>query len=348
MARDTGPVSAGFDHSVGLGSGHLEQNARIALFDTNLFDQAESLGEGLRAARQFYTLSLQDVAALTRVRRVYLAAIEDMKFDLLPSRPFAQGYVRAYAQCLDLDEASALARFRAEVPDEDESFKGPAGIDRQTAPQIRFIAGMVLAVFAAVLVWNIIQRSVQDRSAASVMVPDIEQAASRLPANMRPAQLSPASVVAIGAPMPAPAESTLPSAYVTPGLAEATAAGGSVDRAQANAKAALAAGGAPVRAIAVSTAGNSTFTPKGAVYGAAAQQSIVTLQANRSASIIIRGANGTVYFARQLAPGEAYRAPMTGGLTLDVSDPTALSVYVNGVQASPLNGAMTPLSRIAG
>jgi hypothetical protein len=148
--------------------------------------------------------------------------------------------------------------------------------------------------------------------------------------------------------MPAPAESTLPSAYVTPGLAEATAAGGSVDRAQANAKAALAAGGAPVRAIAVSTAGNSTFTPKGAVYGAAAQQSIVTLQANRSASIIIRGANGTVYFARQLAPGEAYRAPMTGGLTLDVSDPTALSVYVNGVQASPLNGAMTPLSRIAG
>jgi hypothetical protein len=180
------------------------------------------------------------------------------------------------------------------------------------------------------------------------MVPDIEQAASRLPANMRPAQLSPASVVAIGAPMPAPAESTLPSAYVTPGLAEATAAGGSVDRAQANAKAALAAGAAPVRAIAVSTAGNSTFTPKGAVYGAAAQQSIVTLQANRSASIIIRGANGTVYFARQLAPGEAYRAPMTGGLTLDVSDPTALSVYVNGVQASPLNGAMTPLSRIAG
>ena len=53
MARDTGPVSAGFDNNVGLGSGHLEQNARIALFDNNLFDQAESLGEGLKAARQF-------------------------------------------------------------------------------------------------------------------------------------------------------------------------------------------------------------------------------------------------------------------------------------------------------
>jgi cytoskeletal protein RodZ len=345
MARDTGPVSVGFDNSVGLGSGHLEQSARIALFDSRLFDQAESLGEGLMAARQFYTLSLQDVAALTKVRRVYLSAIEDMKFDLLPSRAFAQGYVRAYAQALGLDEGKALARFRAEVPDENDSFEGPSGIDQQSAPQIRLIAGIVLGLFVAVLVWNIIQRSVQDHGAASAMVPDIEQAASGLPANMRPAHLGQAGAVAIGAPMPAPTESTLPTAYVTPGLAEATAAGGSVDGAQS---AAMAAGGPSAQPVAASSTPTGPFSPRGTVYGAPAQQSVVTLQAKRGASVVIRGADGTVYFAKQLAAGEAYRAPLTAGLTVDVSDPAAFDVYANGVLTTPLATALTPLSRIGG
>ena len=348
MARDTGPIVADFDGGIGLGSGHLEQNARIILFDASVFDAAPSLGEGLKAARLFYGLTLHDVAALTKVRLAYLSAIEDIKFDTLPSRPFAQGYVRAYAQCLGLDDALALARFKAEVPDEAEGLAKPIGIERQTQTQIRTIAAIVLAVFAAVLVWNIIQRNLQSQVQSRVLVPDIDQAASGLPADMRPAQPGKTNVVEVGAAMPAPAESTLPTAYVTPGLAEATAAGGSVDRAQAAAKAALAAGGQPVQAITVSSSGTPTFTPKGAIYGAPAQQSVVTLQASRGASMIVRGAGGSIYFARQLAPGEAYRAPLTRGLSVDVSDPTAFDIYVNGVRAAPLNANVTSLSRLGG
>jgi hypothetical protein len=41
---------------------------------------------------------------------------------------------------------------------------------------------------------------------------------------------------------------------------------------------------------------------------------VVTLQAIKSASLIVRGADGSVYFARQLRAGEAYRAPQLGGL----------------------------------
>jgi cytoskeletal protein RodZ len=348
MARDTGPIVVDFDGGIGLGSGHLEQNARIILFDASVFDAAPSLGEGLKAARLFYGLSLQDVAALTKVRLAYLVSIEDMKFQDLPSRPFAQGYVRAYAQCLGLDDAQALTRFRAEVPDEAEGLAKPIGIERQKQTQIRTIAAIVLAVFAAVLVWNIIQRNLQSQAQSRALVPDIEQAASGLPASMRPAQTGTANIVQVGAPMPAPAESTLPNAYITPGLAEATAAGGSVDRAQAAAKAALAAGEKPVQTIAVSSSGAPTFTPKGTIYGASAQQSVVTLQASRGASIIVRGVGGSIYFARQLAPGEAYRAPLTRGLTVDVSDPTAIDVYVSGVKTTPLSGNVTSLSRIGG
>src|SRR5580693_2314470 len=44
-------------------------------------------GGALRVARESRGLSLQDVADATRVRRAYLAALEEMRLDQLPSRP---------------------------------------------------------------------------------------------------------------------------------------------------------------------------------------------------------------------------------------------------------------------
>src|SRR3712207_3927441 len=55
-------------------------------------DDATTVGGQLRAQREAQGLTLQHVAEVTRVRRAYLAAIEDMRADLLPSRPFAVGY----------------------------------------------------------------------------------------------------------------------------------------------------------------------------------------------------------------------------------------------------------------
>ena len=68
----------------------------------------------------------------------------------------------------------------------------------------------------------------------------------------------------------------------------------------------------------------------------------MTFQAQKPASIIIRGADGTVYFARQLAAGEAYRAPTAvKGLVADVSDPQAFDIYANGT----LQGRLRPIRR---
>ncbi|HEY9217608.1 MAG TPA: RodZ domain-containing protein, partial [Phenylobacterium sp.] len=90
----------------------------------------------------------------------------------------------------------------------------------------------------------------------------------------------------------------------------------------------------------------ATFTPKGAVLGAPAEASNVTLQALRPGAVILRGADGKVYFARQLAAGDAYRAPAVAGLTVDVSDPTAFQVFVGGQSKGVLPLPQTPLSRL--
>ena len=76
------------------------------------------------------------------------------------------------------------------------------------------------------------------------------------------------------------------------------------------------------------------FAPQGKVYdsGAPGQASIITVQALKPASLILRGADGSVYFARQLAKGEAFRVPQVAGLTLEVSKADDIQVFVYGRQ----------------
>ena len=49
--------------------------------------------------------------------------------------------------------------------------------------------------------------------------------------------------------------------------------------------------------------------------GQAQGASPMILQARKSTSLIVRGAGGQVYFARQLAAGEAYRVPAVAGVS---------------------------------
>jgi cytoskeleton protein RodZ len=154
--------------------------------------------------------------------------------------------------------------------------------------------------------------------------------------------------VALGAPLPAPVESTTPEPYKTPGLDDAAANGGSVDAAHAAAKT-RAETDARNGVVDPSTQFvlGGLFKPKGAVLGApVAEASGVILQARKAATLVVRGGDGSVYFARALAAGESYRAPRTPGLTADVSDPAVFEVYAGGVLTGRLQSSQTALSKL--
>jgi hypothetical protein len=88
-----------------------------------------------------------------------------------------------------------------------------------------------------------------------------------------------------------------------------------------------------------------TFTPVGQVYGAGG--STVTVQALKPGLLIARGADGSVYFARQLAPGEAYRAPQLSGLSIETPDPDTVQVFVAGQSKGVMPAIKTALSDLA-
>ncbi len=68
-------------------------------------------GEHLRREREMRGISLDDIAAATKIGTRLLRALEDEQFDLLPGGIFNKGYVRAYARFVGIDEEQAVAEY---------------------------------------------------------------------------------------------------------------------------------------------------------------------------------------------------------------------------------------------
>ena len=314
-------------------------DASVVVLHPSLDDGAD-VGAALRSARIARGLSARDVAEATRIRQGYIEALEEMRIEDLPSRPFTIGYVRAYASLLGLDSEAAAARFKADAPDEGGELRAPVGVRRERDPRLAMILAGGVLVVGAILLWNVAQRAMAKDETPTQVAP----AATSVQVQTHASN----SQVALGAPLPAPVESTTPEPYKTPGLDDAAANGGSVDAAKAAAKArAEAEAKAGIVDPALQLKLGAPFKAKGAVMGAApAESSGVILQARKAATLVVRGGDGQVYFARALAAGEAYRAPRTAGLIADVSDPAVFEVYYGGALVSRLPSNSTALSKL--
>lgn len=293
------------------------------------------IGEALKAIRESRGLSLEELAEATRVRRAYLAAIETMRLEQLPSRPFTIGYIRAYAEALGLDAEAAVYRFKADEPVLDEPLQAPVGVSEDRDPRLSALIAGGCVILAAIFVWNIAQRAMME--AAPPPPAASELSAARAIAAMKP------GVVELGAPLPPPVESTTPAPYETPGIATADPDGTS------HSGRPLPVGHVDPNAAPDPASLPQTFVAEGKTYGApAGQPSYITLKALKTASLIVRGGNGQVYFARQLAKGEAYRVPAVGGLVVSAPDPHAVQVFVGGQSHGVLPSQETAAGALAG
>ena len=65
-----------------------------------------TIGAYFSAVREAAGFSIEEIAKRTHIKAAYLNAIELMQFDDLPSRPFALGFVKTYAEALGVDAAA--------------------------------------------------------------------------------------------------------------------------------------------------------------------------------------------------------------------------------------------------
>lgn len=302
-------------------------DAKATHSDAAIRSSGESrLGDRLREARLASGLSFAELWTKTRVNPRFLRAIEQGDQSQLPSRIFTMGYVRIYAQVLGLDELEAVEEYKREFPEASATLQAPTGAAFQ---EMRRRSPAILAVVAAVamafILWNVFQRLTRiEAPHPSDLVASPKEWAKNADEII-------GMKMVLGGPEAAPADQSVPPLYLTRGI-EAELLG---DDPEAIATATQPA--PPVQAA---------FNPRGALYGAPATNSITTLQATKPATIVVRQGDGRVLFARQLAPGDSWRAPLNVQATVDVSDPAAFSVYMNGELADPLASNLTPLASL--
>ena len=75
------------------------------------------IGNTLREARLRRGLDILDCEAETKIRAKYLRAMEEEQFDLMPSPTYVRGFLRAYADFLDLDGRLVLDEYESRFGD---------------------------------------------------------------------------------------------------------------------------------------------------------------------------------------------------------------------------------------
>jgi len=104
----------------------------------------------MRRAREAAGLSLDDLAARTRVPMRHLAALEAGEYQALPGTTYAAGFSRAFARAVGLDETALVARVRAEIDAMGGVGQGPHEIEEPVDPSS--VPPRILAWVAAALV----------------------------------------------------------------------------------------------------------------------------------------------------------------------------------------------------
>jgi cytoskeleton protein RodZ len=99
-----------------------------------------SIGQDLYNARQRSGKTLMDVWRETKIPPHHLIAIETSRFQALPGRVYAVGFVRSYSAYLGLDAKTFVARLRAEMgaPDDKLPVLGPLPPPERKTPEAEF------------------------------------------------------------------------------------------------------------------------------------------------------------------------------------------------------------------
>src|SRR5215469_8526383 len=75
----------------------------------------ETVGQDLRAARLRRGDDLATVSRALKIRKDHLEALEEDRFEALPGKAYAVGFVRSYADYLGLDPLQCVERFKGEI-----------------------------------------------------------------------------------------------------------------------------------------------------------------------------------------------------------------------------------------
>src|SRR4051794_20691443 len=135
--------------------------------DEDLVEQhVPTVGQRLRAAREEKGLSLEDIAAQTRIPQRHLESIETADWDKLPAPTYTTGFAKSYASAVGLDRVEVGEQLRAEMGGQ-RSPTAPAEVFEPADPARTMPKWLVFGTIAAVIVLVILMSWLNRRSLQS-------------------------------------------------------------------------------------------------------------------------------------------------------------------------------------
>ncbi len=97
----------------------------------------DELGKTFQKARETKNITLDQVTQATKIKRVYLEAIETENFKVFPSVPMLRGFIRNYAIFLGLDSAQMLSLYEQPQGGGKRQLKDIQGIEFMNLAMVR-------------------------------------------------------------------------------------------------------------------------------------------------------------------------------------------------------------------
>jgi cytoskeleton protein RodZ len=299
-----------------------------------------SVGNLLRAERERRNLSVDDVAANLRIRRALIDAIEHGRFKELPGAPYAVGFVKTYAEFLELDREEVIRRFKSEAEGienrKELHFPRPLSESRLPGGVLLLMSAVIAACAYAFWHFQSAEERTQMPRVAALperLAPLADPVPARqpdLPATTASAAVArpqqgveaqpslPAPTSDAATPAPDPVAAPVQDLVVSPAPPPAPAPAPTL----------VASTPPVVEAAAIPTApADASSQPR--VFGDAGPHRVV-IRATSDSWIRVSDASGTVVFTNILRSGDAYKVPNRSDLSLYTGSAGALEITVDG------------------
>jgi cytoskeleton protein RodZ len=120
------------------------------------------IGSSLREARLRQGIDLVDAEQATKIRTKYLKALEDERFELLPAQTYVKGFLRSYAEFLNLDGQIYVDEYNSRfyTGDDEAAFRrrprrAPAAHRRvESSVLLVALAGIAAATALVIVAWK--------------------------------------------------------------------------------------------------------------------------------------------------------------------------------------------------
>jgi cytoskeletal protein RodZ len=258
------------------------------------------LGTSFRKSRESLNLSIDKIAAETRINPRFLEAIENERFDLLPGGIFNRGFIRSYAVRLGLDPEEAIQGyeklFRAveaePVQQETERVRG-----KTTKIPVYYVALAGLLILVVVF-YFLSRHNEPPLTAAKPAVSD-----------------SPAVAPPAPAPAEIPAPETIPAAVL----------------------ASVPTPEPPPAKPATAQASSPSITPSNTLSNSPSNAAVVIELEVREESWFKLSSDGTdVVSSEVLAPGTTRRYTAANSMNVSIGNAAGVALRVNGQPVSSL------------